>query len=302
MQAWSLNYRDLLIINHQYPVAAGAHRLVPVSDGAGEVVDIGANVTRFRKGDRVMTSFFQGWTDGPLTFPAINTSLGGAIDGVLSEYVALSEEGLVRMPESLSYEEASTLPCAGVTAWHALVESGGIREGQSVLLLGTGGVSVFGLQIAKLFGAKAFITSSSDEKLTRVPGADGLINYKRRTEWQKDVLELTGGAGVNHVLEVGGTGTLQKSIQCVALHGQINIIGVLTGLKGDIDFVPVLAKCARLQGIFVGSRSMLERLATAVDEHKVLPVIDKVFGFDQAVDAYKHLADGRHFGKVVVKA
>lgn len=301
-QAWSLNFRDLLIINHQYPVAAGAHRLVPVSDGAGEVVDVGANVTRFRKGDRVMTSFFQGWIDGPLTFPAINTSLGGAIDGVLSEYAVLSEEGLVRMPESLSYEEASTLPCAGVTAWHALVESGGIREGQSVLLLGTGGVSVFGLQIAKLFGAKAFITSSSDEKLTRVPGADGLINYKRRSEWQKDVLDLTGGAGVNHVLEVGGTGTLQKSIQCVALHGQINIIGVLTGLKGDIDFLPVLAKCARLQGIFVGSRSMLERLAAAVDEHKILPVIDKVFGFDQAVDAYKHLADGRHFGKVVVKA
>ena len=302
MQAWSLNFRDVLIINHQYPVASGAHRLVPVSDGAGEVVEVGANVTRFRKGDRVMTSFFQGWIDGPLTFPAINTSLGGAIDGVLSEYAALSEEGLVRMPESLSYEEASTLPCAGVTAWHALVESGGIREGQSVLLLGTGGVSVFGLQIAKLFGAKAFITSSSDEKLTRVPGADGLINYKRRPDWQKDVLDLSGGAGVNHVLEVGGTGTLQKSIQCVALHGQINIIGVLTGLKGDIDFLPVLAKCARLQGIFVGSRAMLERFAAAVEEHKILPVIDKVFGFDQAVDAYKHLAAGKHFGKVVIKA
>jgi NADPH:quinone reductase-like Zn-dependent oxidoreductase len=259
-------------------------------------------VTRFRKGDRVMTSFFQGWVDGPLTFPAINTSLGGAIDGVLAEYVALSEQGLVRVPDCLSYEEAATLPCAGVTAWHALVESGGIREGQSVLLLGTGGVSLFGLQIAKLFGAKAFITSSSDEKLTRVPGADGMINYKRHPEWEKDVLELTGGAGVDHVLEVGGTGTLQKSIQSVALHGQINIIGVLTGLKGDIDFLPVLAKCARLQGIFVGSRAMLERFAAAVEEHKILPVIDRVFGFEQAIDAYRHLAASQHFGKVVIKA
>jgi NADPH:quinone reductase-like Zn-dependent oxidoreductase len=302
LHAWSLNFRDLLIINHQYPVASGAHRLVPVSDGAGEVVEVGKDVTRFRKGDRVMTSFFQGWIDGPLTFPAINTSLGGAIDGVLAEYAALSEQGLVRVPDSLSYEEAATLPCAGVTAWHALVESGGIREGQSVLLLGTGGVSLFGLQIAKLFGAKAFITSSSDEKLTRVPGADGMINYKRRPDWEKDVLELTGGAGVDHILEVGGTGTLQKSIQSVALHGQINIIGVLTGLKGDIDFLPVLAKCARLQGIFVGSRVMLERFAAAVEEHKILPVIDRVFGFDQAVDAYRHLAGGQHFGKVVIKA
>ena len=302
MHAWSLNFRDLLIINHLYPVAAGAHRLIPVSDGAGEVVSVGCNVTRFRPGDRVMTSFFQGWIDGPLTFPAMGSALGGGIDGVLCEYAALSAEGVVRVPDSLTYEEAATLPCAGVTAWHALVESGGIREGQSVLLLGTGGVSMFGLQIAKAYGAKAFITSSSDEKLTRVPGADGMINYKRRPDWEKDVLELTGGAGADHILEVGGTGTLQKSIQCVALHGQINIIGVLTGLRGDIDFLPVLAKCARLQGIYVGSRVMLERLCASVEQHKILPVIDRVFGFDEAVAAYRHLAKASHLGKVVIKA
>ncbi|MEX0958845.1 MAG: NAD(P)-dependent alcohol dehydrogenase [Burkholderiales bacterium] len=301
MHAFSLNFRDLLIINHLYPVATGSHSLVPVSDGAGEVVEAGEGVTRFRKGDRVMGSFFQGWIDGPLTYPAMNTSLGGAIDGVLAEYVVLSEEGVVTIPEDLSYEEAATLPCAGVTARHALVESGRITEGQSVLLLGTGGVSIFGLQIAKAFGAKAFITSSSDEKLTRVPGADGMINYKSRPDWEKDVLELTGGAGADHILETSGAGTLQKSLQSVAIHGQINIIGVLTGLKGNVDLSPLLVKTARMQGIFVGSRTMLERFATAVTEHRIKPVIDKIFGFDQATEAYQYLATAQHFGKVVIK-
>ena len=301
MQAFSLNFRDLLIINHLYPVATGSQTLVPVSDGAGEVVEVGKGVTRFRKGDRVMGSFFQGWADGPLTYPAMGTSLGGAIDGVLAEYVALSEDGVVAIPAELSYEEAATLPCAGVTAWHALVESGNIREGQSVLLLGTGGVSIFGLQIAKAFGAKAFITSSSDEKLTRVPGADGMINYKRRPDWEKDVLELTGGAGADHIIETAGAGTLQQSLLSVAIHGQINIIGVLTGLKGNVDLSPLLVKTARMQGIFVGSRAMLERLASFVEEHRIKPVIDRVFGFDQAIDAYKYLATAQHFGKVVIK-
>lgn len=301
MRAFSLNFRDLLIINHLYPVATGARRLVPVSDGAGEVVETGEGVTRFQKGDRVMTSFFQGWIDGPFTFGAMNTSLGGGIDGVLAEYVVLSEDGAVKIPESLSYEEAATLPCAGVTAWNALAESGRIGAGQSVLLLGTGGVSIFGLQIAKAFGARALITSSSDEKLTRMPGADGIINYKRRPGWEKDVLELTGGAGADHILEVVGIGTLQQSLQAVAINGQISLIGVLTGLQGSIDFLPLLAKMARLQGIFVGSRVMLERLASAVAKHRIMPVIDRVFGFEQAIDAYKYLAAGKHVGKVVIK-
>lgn len=303
MQAWSLNFRDLLIINHLYPAAPGAVSLTPLSDGAGEVAGTGAGVTRFRVGDQVVTSFFQGWIDGPLTYPAMHTALGGAIEGVLAEYVVLSEEGLVKIPQGLSCEEAVTLPCAGVTAWHALVESGGIRQGQSVLLLGTGGVSVFGLQIAKAFGAKAFITSSSDEKLTRVPGADGMINYRRKRDWEKDVIELTGGAGVDHVLEVAGMGTLRKSLQSVAIHGQVNIIGVLTGpLLGEVDLFPLLAKTARMQGIYVGSRAMLERLCAFVVEKRLIPVIDRVFGFDQVVDAYRHLAAAEHFGKVVIKA
>lgn len=303
MRAWSLNFRDLLIINHLYPVATDVLRLTPLSDGAGEVTEIGAGVTRFRVGDQVMGSFFQGWIDGPLTYPAMNTSLGGAVEGVLAEYVVLPEEGLVKVPEGLSSEEAATLPCAGVTAWHALVESGGIKAGQSVLLLGTGGVSIFGLQIAKAFGAKALVTSSNDEKLTRVPGADGMINYKRRPDWDKDVLELTGGAGVDHVLEVAGVGTLQKSLRSVAIHGQINIIGVLSGpLVGKLDLTPLLVKTARLQGIFVGSRAMLERFCTFVVEKRVIPVIDRIFGFDQVTDAYRHLASARHFGKIVIKA
>jgi NADPH:quinone reductase-like Zn-dependent oxidoreductase len=302
MHAFSLNFRDLLIVNHLYPVASAERGLIPVSDGAGEVVETGEGATRFRKGDRVMGSFFQAWIDGPLTFPAMNSSLGGAIDGVLAEYVALSEEGVVAIPGNLSYEEAATLPCAGVTAWHALVERGKIAEGQSVLLLGTGGVSIFGLQIAKAFGAKAFITSSSDEKLTRVPGADGMINYKRRPDWEKDVLELTGGAGADHILETSGAGTLQKSLQALAIHGQVNIIGVLTGLKGDLDLSPLLIKTARMQGIFVGSRAMLERFAAFVEERRVKPVIDRVFGFEQAVDAYRYLAAAQHFGKIVIKA
>ncbi len=303
MHAWSLNFRDLLIIDHLYPVAANVLTLTPLSDGAGEVAGVGAGVTRFRVGDPVIGSFFQGWIDGPLTYPAMGTSLGGAIEGLLAEYVVLSEEGLVKVPQGLSHEEAATLPCAGVTAWHALVESGGIKPGQSVLLLGTGGVSIFGLQIAKAFGAKAFITSSSDEKLTRVPGADGMINHKRRQDWEKEVLELTGGAGVDHVLEVAGVGTLQKSLQSVAIHGQVNIIGVLTGpLIGKVDLTPMLVKTARLQGIFVGSRVMLERLCAFVVEKRVIPVVDRVFGFDQAVDAYRYLASAQHFGKVVIKA
>jgi NADPH:quinone reductase-like Zn-dependent oxidoreductase len=303
MHAWALNFRDLLIINHLYPVAPSAVSLTPLSDGAGEVSAIGAGVTRFRVGDQVIASFFQGWIDGPLTYPAMSTSLGGAVEGVLAEYVVLSEEGLVKVPPGLSFEEAATLPCAGVTAWHALVESGGIRQGQSVLLLGTGGVSIFGLQIAKAFGAKAFITSSSDEKLTRVPGADGMINYKRRPDWEKDVLELTGGAGVDHILEVAGVGTLQKSLQSIAIHGQINVIGVLTGpLQGALDLAPLLVKTARMQGIYVGSRTMLERFCAFVVDKRLIPVIDRVFGFDQVVEAYQHLAAARHFGKVIIKA
>lgn len=303
LRAFSLNFRDLLIANGLYPVSVKSDRLVPVSDGAGEVVEAGEGVTRFAKGDRVLTSYFQGWADGPLTYPAMGTSLGGGVDGVLAEYVALPEQGVVKIPDGLSFEEAATLPCAGVTAWHALVESGRLQSGQSVLVLGTGGVSIIGLQIAKARGARVIATSSSDEKLARAKalGADGVVNYKTTPDWDQEVLKLTGGAGVDHVLEVGGAGTLPKSLQAVGIHGQVNIIGVLTGLQNNIDFLPVLVKTARIQGILVGSRGMLERLIDALVVSRVKPVVDKVFAFDQAIDAYRYLEAAHHFGKVVIR-
>jgi NADPH:quinone reductase-like Zn-dependent oxidoreductase len=303
MRAFSLNFRELLIANGLYPVNVPSSKLIPVCDGAGEVVQIGTGVTKFAKGDRVVTSYFQGWSDGPLTYPAMATSLGGGVDGVLAEHAALPEHGVVKIPDGLSFEEAATLPCAGVTAWHALVESGNLRSGQSVLVLGTGGVSIVGLQIARAKGARVIVTSSDDAKLSKAKalGADGLVNYKTTPDWDAKVLELTGGAGVDHVLETGGAGTLPKSLQSVAIHGQVNVIGVLTGLTNNVDFLPLLVKTARIQGILVGSRGMLERLIDFVAKNRVKPVIDKVFAFDQAVDAYRYLESARHFGKVVIR-
>ena len=301
--AWSLNYRDLLIVNGLYPVATGAQRLIPVCDGAGEIVEVGQGVTRFAKGDRVVTSFFQGWIDGPLTYPAMGTALGGAIDGVLAEYSALSEQGGVKIPESLSSEAAATLPCAGVTAWHALIESGKLQAGQTVLALGTGGVSIAALQIAKARGARVILTSSSDEKLARARslGADVGINYAKTPDWEEEVLRVTGDAGADHVLETGGAGTFPKSMKALAIHGQVNIIGVLTGLQNNIDLGPVLVKTARVQGIYVGSRAMLERLIAEVADKRIAPVIDKIFPFDQAVEAFRYLSSAQHLGKVVIR-
>lgn len=304
LRAYSLNFRDLLIAKGLYPVTVKSSRLTPVCDGAGEITEVGDGVTRFARGDRVVASYFQGWVDGPLTYAAMGTSLGGGVGGVLAENVVLSEEGLVKIPDGVSFEDAATLPCAGVTAWHALVESGKLRAGQSVLVLGTGGVSILGLQYAKALGARVFVTSSSDEKLARVRsiGADGVVNYKTTPEWDQKVLELTNGAGVDHVLETGGAGTLPKSLQALALHGQVNIIGVLTGLQNNIDLLPLLIKTARLQGILVGSRGMLERQLAATVAHKIRPVIDRVFPFDQGVEAYRHLEAAQHVGKVVLRA
>lgn len=304
LHAWSLNYRDLLIIQGLYPVAVAGKELIPVCDGAGEVVAAADDVTHLAKGDRVVTSFFQGWIDGPLTHPAMGTALGGAMDGVLAEYAALSAQGVVKIPDGMSYEHAATLPCAGVTAWHALIESGNLQAGQTILALGTGGVSIMGLQIAKARGARVILTSSSDEKLARVKslGADGLVNYKNHADWEAQVLALTGGAGVNHVLETGGAGTFAKSMKALALHGQVNIIGVLTGLQNDTDFGPVLVKTARVQGIYVGSRAMLERLLQEFAAKRIAPVIDTVFPFDQCVEAYRYLAAAQHVGKVVIRS
>jgi NADPH:quinone reductase-like Zn-dependent oxidoreductase len=304
MHAFSLNFRDLLIAKGLYPVSVTTTHLVPVSDGSGEVVEVGSGVTRCKPGDRIVTSFFQGWIDGPLSYPMMGTSLGGGIEGVFAEYVSLSQDGIVRIPDSLSYEEAATLPCAAVTAWNALIETGHLKAGQSVLLQGTGGVSIFALQLAHALGARVIITSSSDQKLAKAQslGAEGLINYKTHPSWEKNALELTGGLGVDHLVELGGSGTLAASLQALGIHGQLSIIGVLTGgIQANIDFLPVLIRSARLQGIFVGSRKMLERVIDAVVEHRIKPVIDRVFPFDDALAAYRLMESGGHFGKITLR-
>jgi NADPH:quinone reductase-like Zn-dependent oxidoreductase len=305
MKAWSLNYRDLAMPRGGYPgndKVLKAPPLVPLSDGAGEVIETGSGVQGFAAGDRVVTSFFQSWADGELTREGHGSSLGGAIDGVLAERVVLSQEGLVAAPPSLSFEQAATLPCAAVTAWAALAQAS-TAPGQSVLLLGTGGVSIFALQLAKVMGARVLITSSSAEKLERARqlGASELINYVEVPDWDRRVLELTGGVGVDHVLEVGGLGTLERSIRATRISGTISLIGVLAAKPAhDPSPMDVMFKRQTLRGIYVGSRRMLEDLCRAVEVNRIAPVIDRVFGFTEAQEAYRHLKAGQHFGKIVI--
>jgi NADPH:quinone reductase-like Zn-dependent oxidoreductase len=245
--------------------------------------------------------FFSNWGDGPLTDAASKSALGGAVDGMLAEQVVLPEGGLVRTPEHLTDEEAATLPCAALTAWHALMEGGGLKAGQTVLIQGTGGVSLFALQFARIAGARVIATSSSDAKLARVKelGASDGINYKTTPDWDVAARNLTNGEGVDHVVEVGGAGTLPRSMKAVRLGGHIALIGVLSG-AGEVNPMPLLMKNIRLQGIYVGSRAMFEAMNRAITLHKLKPVIDRVFPFDQAIDAYKHLESGSHFGKVLI--
>jgi NADPH:quinone reductase-like Zn-dependent oxidoreductase len=301
VRATSLNYRDLLVIKGAYSRNLPLP-MVPLSDGAGEVAEVGPGVTRFKVGDRVAGGFFANWVDGPLTDAASKSARGGAIDGMLAEHVVSPENGLVKVPDHLSHEEASTLPCAALTAWHALMEGGGLKAGQSVLVQGTGGVSLFALQFARVAGARVIATSSSDAKLARARdlGASDGINYKTTADWDVAARNLTEGLGVDHVVEVGGAGTLPRSVKAAKLGGHITLIGVLTG-GGEFDPRPLLMKNIRLQGIYVGSRLMFENMNRAIALHKIKPVIDRVFPFDQAIEAYKHLESGSHFGKVVIK-
>jgi NADPH:quinone reductase-like Zn-dependent oxidoreductase len=301
MHAWSLNYRDLLVARGAYgaPPQAG---LVPLSDGAGEVVEVGPGVTRVKPGDRVAGCFMQGWLGGEVTAEAARTALGGAIDGMLAEYKVLSAEGVVKVPASLSYEQAAALPCAAVTAWNALVREAQVKAGDVVVLQGTGGVSLFALQFAKLHGARCVITSSSDEKLALAKGlgADDLINYRKQPDWETAVVELTGGRGADIVVEVGGAGTLEKSLNAVRYGGVVALIGVLTGTAGPIPTAAILRRHMRVQGIYVGSREMFDEMNRAVALHGLKPHIDRVFGFDEARAAYEHLAGASHAGKVVI--
>lgn len=299
--ATSLNYRDLMMVKGTYNPRLKMP-LVPFSDGAGEVVGVGDLVTRFKVGDRVCPIFMQGWIDGKVEFKKARTTLGGDFDGCLRQFGAFNENSLVQIPQHLSYEEASTLPCAAVTAWNALVVSGKIKKDDFVLLQGTGGVSIFALQFAKIFGAKTIITSSSDEKLTRAKqlGADFTINYKNEPDWDKKVLEITEKRGVDHVVEVGGAGTLQKSINSVKMGGHIAVIGVVAG-KGEFNHLQIFMKSIKVQGIFVGSREMFEAMNNCILENNLKPVVDQVFEFNKAREALKMMESASHFGKIVVK-
>lgn len=302
IKATALNYRDLLVAEGAYG-AGVKYPLVPMSDGAGEVVAIGEGVTRVKIGDRVAGIFFQDWISGALTREKMKSDLGGGIDGMLAEYVVLHQDGLVILPNHISYIQGATLPCAAVTAWHALVTKGNITEGNTVLLLGTGGVSIFALQFAKIFGAKVILSSSSDHKLAQalVLGADQTINYKTTPDWEKQVYAMTDRIGVDHVVEVGGAGTLPKSLQAVRVGGRVSLIGVLSGRGNEIDPMPILFKSITLQGIYVGSRKMFEAMNQVIQDSQLQPVIDRIFPFTQAKEAYRYVKSASHFGKVVIE-
>jgi NADPH:quinone reductase-like Zn-dependent oxidoreductase len=300
VRACSLNYRDLLVMkglyNKKLPLP-----LVPLSDGAGEVAAVGGGVTRVRVGDRVAGCFMPAWIDGEPTEAKAKSALGAGNTGMLAEYVVLPAEGVVRSPDHLSDEEAAALPCAAVTAWHALVTEGGIKAGDVVLTQGTGGVSVFAVQFARLLGARVIATSSNDAKLARVLplGASDGINYKTTPEWGGRARELT-GSGVDHVVEVGGAGTMPESMRAVRMGGCISLIGVLSG-AGQFNPTPVLMKNLRVQGIFVGSREMFEAMNRAIALHKLRPVVDRVFPMSEVRAALHYMESGSHFGKVVIQ-
>jgi NADPH:quinone reductase-like Zn-dependent oxidoreductase len=301
IRAVAVNYRDLLATRIERP--GWLTPLTPCSDGAGEVEAIGPGVTRWQVGDRVVGCFFQRWEAGHLTRETMRSDLGGPLHGVLAEYAVMREGGMVPMPEHLSFEQASSLPCAALTAWNVIVESGRVCAGQTVLLLGTGGVSIFSLQFAKLHGARVIITSSSDQKLSRARalGADETINYRVYPDWQVRVNELTGKLGADLVVEVGGWGTLDKSLDSVRYGGTIAFIGVLTGFEGKVNPWPIIAKAINLKGLYVGHREMFERMNRAIEAHSITPVIDRVFDFTQARDAFAYLEQRAHFGKIVVR-
>ncbi|HEX7237192.1 MAG TPA: NAD(P)-dependent alcohol dehydrogenase [Gammaproteobacteria bacterium] len=295
MRAASLNFRDLAIVAGKYFRGPVEHDTIPLSDGAGEVEGVGPGVTQFKAGDRVVATFTQGHPPAALGLP---------LDGTLAEYCVFPADGLLKLAPHLSYEQAATLPCAGVTVWNALMHGPRVlKAGETVLALGTGGVAIFALQIAKMAGARAIITSSSDAKLERARalGADHVINYKTAPDWEKKVLELTEGQGAEHVIDTGGVGTLPKSYVAVGPAGVVSVIGVMTRPEGDLSPYPLMTKGAMVRGIFVGGREHFDALMKAVAVNKLEPVIDRAFAFDEAPEAFKYLKSAQHFGKVVIK-
>jgi NADPH:quinone reductase-like Zn-dependent oxidoreductase len=301
--ATCLNYRDILMVRGAYNPKQPLP-LVPLSDGAGTVVATGDGVSRVQVGDRVAGMFAQGWIDGGPSKERLRRTLGGPLDGMLAERVVLPEHGVAKVPEHMDDVQAATLPCAALTAWSALVTHGSIKAGDVVLVQGTGGVSIFALQIAKLLGARVIATSSRDDKLARAQqlGADATINYVSEEQWGKAARGFTDGEGVDHVVEVGGAGTLGQSIRAIRPGGTISVIGVLSGGKSELDIRPVLMQNVRLQGILVGHRTGFEAMARAMTHHRLEPVVDRVFSWEEARSAFEHLASGQHLGKVCIRA
>jgi NADPH:quinone reductase-like Zn-dependent oxidoreductase len=298
--AVGLNYRDLL-------VARGAEKnpnlpRVPASDGAGEVVEVGAGVTRWKVGDRVMASFFPHWVDGELSDAHHASALGGGTDGMLRHEVVLPEHSWVRVPAGYTFEEAATLPCAGLTAWQALFEVTSLRPGETVLLQGSGGVSVFALQLAHAAGARVLMTSSSADKSARLRelGAEHVIDYRADSKWGERAKALTGGRGVDLVVDVGGQATFDQSAAALRYGGTMSMLGVLTGARGEVNLHAVFHRRQTVHGVYVGSVAMFERLVSALERTRIKPIIDRVFPFAEARAAYEHLASAQHLGKVVV--
>jgi NADPH:quinone reductase-like Zn-dependent oxidoreductase len=302
VRATSLNYRDQMIVTGNYFGGPVSRNTIPLSDGAGEVAAVGDGVTRFKAGDRVAGTFFQSWISGPMVerFPA----LGNPLDGTLAEQIVLHEDGVVAIPPSISFEQAATLPCAAVTAWNALMVSGRpVKPGDTVLCLGTGGVSIAALQFARAAGARVIVTSSSDEKIKRacILGASDGVNYKHFPDWEKEVLRLTGGRGADHIIENGGAGSLNRSFEATGFGGKVALIGFLAGIKGDINPAILMMKSGAMLGIGVGSRAMFEDMNRAIEVNKIKPVVDRVFSFDKAADAFRCQAAGDFIGKVVIQ-
>jgi len=297
--AASLNYHDLINVNRGVK-----QELIPLSDGAGEVEEVGSEVTDLTAGDRVVGLFFPLWQSGDIDVVKFSTARGGTpTDGMLAQYVYGPADSFVKFPAHLSYEEASTLPCAGLTAWNALVVQGELKSGETIVIMGTGGVALFALQLAKNIGARAILLSSSDEKLekTRQMGADDLINYTETPNWDGAVLEKTFRIGADLILELGGGGTLARSLESAKINGRISLVGVLTGFDGQVNPLPILRKSLSVKGIYVGSGDMQNQFHAALEQNKIHPVIDRIFNFDQVTEAYEYLQSGQHFGKIVIR-
>ena len=302
IRAVALNYRDVMVVEGAYNPKMRLPA-IPFSDASGEVVEVGSGVSKWKVGDRVCSTVIPGWIDGEPSADKVRTAIGaGRASGVLTEFGLFHQDTLVKAPAHLSFVEASTLPCAALTAWHALVFSGELKAGDTVLTLGTGGVSIFALQFAKMLGAEVIITSSSDEKLERARqlGADHLINYRENPDWENKVIDLTNGRGVDHVIEVGGTATLTRSVKSVRNGGHVALIGALD-MSGEFNPVPIFMRNIRVQGIFVGSRSMFESMNSAIGHHELRPVVDRIFEFEQAAESMELMKSGSHFGKVVIE-